>query len=407
MLKTAEQRGLKAGDMEVIQFVERIPFFQRNGEFDKRLYANIVKNVFRREARDFEEGLRDQIKIMKLFAPTLQAISFTDEQVRKEYEHRNQKVQVNYILVPPGSFQKDVAVTDEALHGYFDAHREDFLEPEAVNARIITLPLAPKASAADKAAMAAKAAELRTALASGADPVAAAKNSNATIKETGFFTTDAPSPDITPSLEVLQTLFTAKTGDLLDPVEGPGGYQIIRIAEKKPAFIPEFMAVKDKVSAALVNDKAAKLAAEKAAAIQKTIAEKTKTGMDFSAAARDLGLEPKQTPFFGLGEYVPEIGMSDDFTTAAFNLNKDHALSGVILTSRGPALLCWAATQPVDEKKFLEVKKDFTDSLYTQERIRVMNELIRSLREKAGLVSYIDQINAQQKEAMEKMRLRK
>ena len=96
-----------------------------------------------------------------------------------------------------------------------------------------------------------------------------------------------------------------------------------------------------------------------------------------------------------------------NFSAAAFTLNKEKPLSDVVFTSRGPVILYFEALQPIDEKKFEEVKKDFEESLYSAERVRVMNDIINTLREKAKLENYIAKINAQQKNAMEKMRVRR
>jgi hypothetical protein len=79
----------------------------------------------------------------------------------------------------------------------------------------------------------------------------------------------------------------------------------------------------------------------------------------------------------------------------------------VVITPRGPAILHWTATQPIDEKKFEEVKKDFTDSLYAEARVHAMNEVIDSLREKAKLENYLAQIKAKQDADREKMRVKK
>jgi peptidyl-prolyl cis-trans isomerase D len=406
LLKAAEERNIKVNDVEVIQYIGSIPFFQRDGQFDKRLYMNIVANVFRREARDFEEGLRNQIKIMKLFAPELKNINITSDMVRKEYERRNQKVQVSYLLLNPDTFTSDINPTDKDLQAFFDGQRDNFMEPEAVNATIITVALDAKASNEDKAKASAKVDEMFQKLKSGADLAATAKEYGATIKDTGFFNIDNPSKDLTWSFELLQEAFIARPGDILKPMEGPAGYQIVKVAEKKPAFIPEFTAIKDKVKAAYIKNKATAAATAKANELQKTIAAKIKGGMDFNAIAGELKLDVKQTDFFSMGGYVPEIGLSDDFTSAAFKLNKENPLSDVVITPRGPAILSWVATQPIDEKKFEAVKKDFENSLFSEERVKVMNATLRSLREKAKLESYLDKINAQQKRAMEKMRVK-
>ena len=406
LLRAAEKLHIQATDMEVVQFVETIPFFQRDNEFDKRLYSNMVKNIFRREPRDFEEGLRDQIKIMKLFAPKLKAISFTDDAVRKEYGRRNQKSQVNYLVIAPEAPAAGATASEKELRAHFDSHREDFLEPETINVTLLTFPLDAHATADDKTKLSASADEAFKELSGGADPAATARQHHATVKETGLFNMNAPHPDIAWSLDLLQQIFTAKQGDTLAPVEAPNGYQIVRVAEKKPAFTPEFSAVKEKVRVSFLREANTKAATDKAAQLQKTIADKLKAGADFIAIAKELGLSVKQTPFFGPGDYIPEIGISDDFTTAGLDLTKNAPLSDVIITPRGPAILCWSATQAADEKKFAQIKDDFTKALYSEERVRVMNELILSWREKAKLENYIEKINAQQKNAIEKLRVK-
>ncbi|MFH0752985.1 MAG: SurA N-terminal domain-containing protein [Candidatus Omnitrophota bacterium] len=404
LLKAAQERGIKVGDMEVIQYIGSIPFFQRDGQFDKRLYTNIVTNVFQREARDFEEGLRNQIKIMKLFSPELKKITLTDEMIRQEYERRNQKVRVSYVMIAPDSLTEGINPDDAKLKEFFTSQRDNFMEPEAVSATIISLPFDAKASGEEKSKTAANAQELVQKLNAGTDLAVAAKSFNATVKETGFFNIDSPSADLTWSFELLQQIFSAKTGDILAPSENANSFKIVKITGKKPAFIPEFEAVQDKVKDAYIKTKSMEAAQVKAAQLQKDIAEKLKSAEGFSAIATGLKLEAKQTGFFGTGEYIPEIGLSDDFTTAAFKLTKDNPLSDVVATSRGPVILYWDAAQPADIKKFEIVKKEFEDSLFAEERIRVMNELLRSLRDKAKLESYLDKINAQQKKAMDKMR---
>ena len=406
LLKAAEARGIQASDMEVVQAIANVPFFQRDGVFDKRLYANIVTNVFRREAREFEEGMREQIKIMKLFAPQLKAIDLSDQAVRKEYEHRNQKVQVSYALITPEMFSANITAEDKELNAYFDTHREEFLEPEAISATVVTLPVNEKTSDKERSGISDKADELYKELNAGADILATAKEFNATIKDTGFFNMKNPSPEL-PSLELLQQVFDGKVGDIIGPVESAQGFQIVKITNKKPAVTPEPGAIKDMLRDLVIKDKAGKIAADKAIEFQKTIAGKIKAGADFTVSAKQLGLEAKQTGFFGTGEYIPEIGLSSEFITTAFNLGKDDRLSNVVMTPRGPAILYWMATQPIDEKKFEEVKKDFTSSLFAEERMRVMNEVIGSLREKAKLEDYLANIKAKQDAEREKMRVKK
>jgi peptidyl-prolyl cis-trans isomerase D len=412
LLKAAEEQGIKVADMEVIRYIQELPFFQRDGQFDKMLYKSIVGNVFNknsfsREPRDFEESLRDQLKIMKLFQPAIKAIDLSDEAVRKEYEKRNQKAQVDYALISPDNYTKDVSADAAELAAYFKAHPDEFRQPEEVNATVLTVPVDAKATKEDKDKASAKADALLEKLQSGADLAAAATEFGAEVKETGLFSMNMPNPAISWTFELLQKLPASKVGDIMPVDEVPPGFQIVVVKEKKEAFIPEFDKVKDKVQTAVLKEKATKLATEKAAEIQKVLAEKVKSGVTFAAATKELKLDVKQTPLFTLGSYVPEVGMSEDFTKAAFTLNKDNSISAPVITPRGPAILSFVTIEAIDEKKFAADKKEFTDSLSQEKRMGVMNEMITSLKDKAKLENYLEDITSKQKNAVKKMQGKK
>jgi hypothetical protein len=93
-----------------------------------------------------------------------------------------------------------------------------------------------------------------------------------------------------------------------------------------------------------------------------------------------------------MGEYLPEIGISEDFSTAALALNDKDLLSNVVQTAKGPAVLWWGASQPFDDKKFEEDKQDFAKSLYQYEQSKAINEIVTEIRGRAKLESYLDKL---------------
>ena len=129
---------------------------------------------------------------MKLFRSETTGLHITDEEVRKEYQRRNQKVQVSYVLIDPKAFTKDVAVDDTILKAYYDSHREEFLAPDSVKVSYVTAPIADKATDKDKAAARAKALEVYQRLARNSDIAEAAKAVGLAVKETGFFSMEQP-----------------------------------------------------------------------------------------------------------------------------------------------------------------------------------------------------------------------
>ncbi|MBF0595066.1 MAG: peptidylprolyl isomerase [Candidatus Omnitrophica bacterium] len=392
LVKEANRRNIKVSDAEVIAYIQTIPLFQREGEFDQESYERMVKNAFQREPRTFEEGLRDQIKIMKMFRAETMGLNVPDETVRKEYERRNQKVQVDYVLIDPKTFTSAFPLSDKEMQDYFAAHGQEFMEPDSVKLQYAVFSFAPKATEDEKKAVIEKATAFYKKTTNKTDFAAAAKAAGADVKETGFFNMEQPETETNWTLETQQKIFEASAGDMLAPVQSAAGIDVLKIADKKAAFIPAFEKASDKVKERMLAEKTLAKAREKAADVQKAIAAKVAGGTSFDASAREQGLEKKTTPFFALGEYVPEIGISDDFASAAFALNKDKRLSDVVNTSRGPVVLYWQALQPIDEKKFEEVKKEFSNTLYEEQKVAAMNRVIKEIKEKAGLESYLDKI---------------
>lgn len=392
LVKEADRRKIQASDPEVIGYIANIPFFQRDGEFDRSSYEKIVKSSFQREARAFEEGIRDQIKISKLFRAETTGLNVADETIRKEYERRNQKVEVSYCLIDPKKFSDKLPLSDKDLQDYFDAHRQDFLEPDAVNLQYAVFPINSAAAAVAKKTISEKARIFYTKTKNTDDFAAAAAAAGADVKDTGFFNMEQPEIAMSLPLEILQKAFDAKTGEILKPVDTDAGIQVIKVLARKPATIPPFEKARTAIKEKMLAEKTLVMAKEKAAELQQTIADKLLNNIPFDAAAVGLGLTKKTTPFFALGDYVPEIGISEDFASAAFALSKDKPLSGVVQTSRGPVILHWEALQPIDEKKFEEVKKDFAATIYEEQKVAAMNRVIKEIKEKAKLESYLDKI---------------
>ena len=65
LLEKAKRRGIKVEDKEVIAAIEKIPLFQDKEGFNKKRYDQILKYL-RVEAREFEEEIRDSLKISKI-----------------------------------------------------------------------------------------------------------------------------------------------------------------------------------------------------------------------------------------------------------------------------------------------------------------------------------------------------
>jgi len=392
LLKEADRKGIKATDSEVIAFIQSMPFFQTKSTYDNKLYETILSHVFKRVPRDFEESMRGQIRIMKMFQTLTGHIAISDDDVKKEYERRNRKVKASYVLLQPKTFASTITLDPQEVQAYYDAHRQDFLIPESVNTRYLTVPLAEKATADEKKTASLKANELYTKITADGDIDTAAKAAGIKVKESGRFSMDTPDLDLGWPLDVFQQVFQASTSDVLGPVEAKEGFVIIKVIEKNVAYIPDFEKTKTSVADKMTEERSLKTAKEKAESLHTELAQKMQSGLSFSTAAKEANVIVKATPFFGMGDYLDEIGISEDFESSAFALNKDAALSRVVLTAKGPAIIHFDEEQPADMKKFEEVKKDFGASLHQERRTSIMNDMISDVRSRARLESMLDTV---------------
>jgi hypothetical protein len=64
----------------------------------------------------------------------------------------------------------------------------------------------------------------------------------------------------------------------------------------------------------------------------------------------------------------------------------------MVITAKGPVIFWFQALQPIDEKKFGEVKNDFALTLYREESAQAINAVVKEIRARAKMESYIDKI---------------
>jgi len=85
LLAEARKRRITAGDKEVIADIESSPIFQSKGAFNNKIYNEVLRYYLRVQPRIFEELIRQNIILSKLYKQVTDNVSLTDEQIREEY----------------------------------------------------------------------------------------------------------------------------------------------------------------------------------------------------------------------------------------------------------------------------------------------------------------------------------
>jgi peptidyl-prolyl cis-trans isomerase D len=373
LLYEAKRKKIKVTDAELINSIKYNPAFQKNGKFDKNLYQTIIRYKFRLQPRAFEEHLREDMLLKKLFDSVTNAVSLTDQEIKEAYKKENEQISINYMAGLPSDFQKDITPTEEELKDYFSKKSLDFKRPLSFNLEYLSFDSLEKIK--DK--------DLRLDKKQNLEKIA--KNYNLTIQETGLFAQDDPIPGIGWQEQISNLLPKLKTGDILPGQEIDNHYYLFRLKERKEPYIPEYQDLKDKVKAVFSKNKARDIAKEKTENCLKKLKDDFAINpkeIDFDKIAKEFALKSGSTDLFRFGSYIEGIGASDKIFTIANNLKEDE-FSEIIDIPSGFYIIKVKNRLPLDEQKFTEEKEKFSQKLLLQKKEEYFSKFLEELIKKS------------------------
>ncbi len=431
---------IKVSDKEVINFIEKLPLFQKQGRFNQARYNTFLDYVFRVTPRDFEEQIREMLKIDKLKNKVTSRINLTDEEIENVYKNEHELAKAFYALIEPQKFEDQIHPSYEELQDYYQNHKTEFKKPEQINVQYIALyfdqaqfkinvseeemlnyyqehieqftikdkkgkestrPLEEVKAQIKEKVILDKVRELledkiwRICDEIENDPALfeeVAKKNQLEVKETRFFGPQRVIPEIGLSYEFLNAAFTLKIDEVSNAIETPKGFFIIKVKEKKEPHIPPLDEIKEEVEAAFAIQKSWELAKNKGQDLlsqMKKLMQKEK--VNFAKAAEKLSLTVKETKKFTRSSYISGIGQSPEFTQGAFELDVG-GISDLITIPNGYCILSLENIFPIDEEKFTQEKEEFAKKLLARKKDVFYKIWLVNLKKKAKLVSNIKKI---------------
>jgi peptidyl-prolyl cis-trans isomerase D len=378
LLKEGQKRDIQVSDREVVTYIASFPFFQRDGQFDQVLYEEIVQNpsIFDRSTNEFEEGVRKQLIIKKLIDTVAPETVLSDTELKKEYQKRNEKITLQYVLFSASDFAKNASVSDDEIKTFYGQHKEEFRTSPTIVLNYV--------QAKDKALVFSLAKKLTP----GSNFAAVAKTLKLEVKTSTPFTQEQPILTFASNPDYVEKFFAMKPGEYSPALEVPDGWQIVQLKEKKDSVVPALQDIRDKVKEALLLEKGFALAKPQAdkSLLALTGALKTK---DFKTAATGLGLKAEETAAFGRKDYVANTGLVQEFQQEADSLNSQKRLSEVISTSQGPAIIYLEKMEKPEDGQFESDKENFRQMLSAERRNQILITFMTQLRAKANLQSKI------------------
>ncbi len=294
VLQHAREAGYRVSDADIVRQLEQIPALQVDGKFSRDRYAALLRAQGRSEV-EFEQDFRRDLEVQQLQNGIGISAFATPGEIRRRIEIEGETRDVAYVTLPASRFGPSatasteeiaahyaahkadymspetaslqylqlsladvaagVAVTDEALHQYYDqVAAERFLDPERRRARHILVETGKDDAGAKKKAEAiyarAKAGEDFAKLATGNsdDP-----GSKAQGGDLGWSTREAL---VAPFADAL---FAMQKGELRGPVKTQFGYHVILLEDVSPAHQRSFDEVRPELEGEYRNDQAQSL----------------------------------------------------------------------------------------------------------------------------------------------------
>ncbi len=425
----AERLGLTASDKEVADAI-RDQLKRPDGTvIDQAAYE---QNAIDQSGSigTFEQNMRDDLSSKKLEAFITSGVTVTEEEVLNDFQRKNTKYELSYVMIDPTELSKTIKPTDAELKDYFEKNKASyyisvpqkkiryiFVNTSKIGEKLPVTDTELRAEydnlSPDKkiAGVLGQEIVLRipkpeldgTILSKANDLVQRLKTGGATVTEQAFADmakghSENPATASTggklsgPVRENLnkpddpyQKLLKMKPGEVSDPISYQGRYFILRRGEEVPK---SFEDARKELEVSLRNRKAYSVAAELAQKISDALKQSKdvqKTAQEFAAQANmSVSDMIKETAYVKPGDDVPNIGVSPQFEEGIQPLEAAGDVGDKTPVQNGFAVPMLVDRKEPRDAEFDEVKAKITDLVKLQMARTQMDEIANAVAASAN-----------------------
>lgn len=390
----ANRIGLEVTDTEVRDSIATMQAFQPGGRFDKDTYLRVLRSNSLTPA-EFEESKRDELTVGKLQDLISAGVHVSEDDVHSRYVYDNEKVDLNYVEFKADPYVASVAVSDNDVQAYFDAHQDKFREPdrvrldyiqysaplflakaeispeevqayydshksefstpERVHARHILFQIAPDADDAARAEIRKQAEDVLAKARQGEDFAGLAEkysqdSSAGNGGDLGFF----PRGRMVPQFEAVA--FSLSPGAISEIVETEYGLHIIKVEAREEAKSQTLEEARPRILGELKAAKSIEMARQQA----HTDREKAAAGEPLAPLAEAIGTTVQTSIPVGKGETVPSVG--NLISNAAITLDT-NAVGPVVDGELGPVVFRVTEKIPAHVPPLTEIRAKVESAL--------------------------------------------
>ncbi len=430
----ARRVGLQVSDAEVQEAIlEQAAFQDADGRFvGEETYRNILRRAGY-TPDSYESAIRGELLTEKLQTILSDSVYIADAEVERAYRDQVERVEirylqlpfarfanqttadpaalesyfaerreefrlperrrVSYLLVDPLALEPMVAVSEDEISAYYDDNRDDYTQDERVRARHILLRVEDEAQ---DSVVEGRLTQIRSRIEGGEDFATLAgelsedPSSKVRGGDLGFFGRGM----MIGAFE--DAAFGAAPGQLVGPIRTSFGYHLIEVLEKQPGGTRSLEEARDEIHSTLVVERAADLAATRAADLASLVRreEPADAAALEALAAGEQGVEFRRLEPFARDDVVPGIGRATPFSSAAFALAVGESSEAVRVTD-GWAVMRVDEIVPPRLPELSEVRREVESAVLLREQRAAAERRLEQARQSLAGGSSLEDVAAE------------
>jgi peptidyl-prolyl cis-trans isomerase D len=236
------RRGINVTDDEIVQAIRtsplpefrNVPEFQTDSQFDLAKYQRwLTSSVAQQYLPSLEAQYRDELLRSKLFRLVTSDIYLSDPALWQRYRDEHEMVKVSLTAIIPRNAVPDstIRVSDAEIAAYYKAHQDEFQRPKTAYLSYVALPRIT--TAADTAAVRARADSARAEIVSGAPfaDVARRESADSASAAKGGDLSEWTKGSMDPAFD--SAAFALPLHTISQPVRSQFGFHLIEITSRK------------------------------------------------------------------------------------------------------------------------------------------------------------------------------
>jgi len=140
IVQAAHKAGFRVSDARVGNEIRAISQFQRDGNFDPDLYAQLLRNAGLSQAQ-FEDNVRRNLLTEQFTGGVADTVVVTEQELDRWLRLSEQQRKVGYYVVEIADYLGRTAPTDEDIRKFYQDNLERFALPERARAAYVELSL--------------------------------------------------------------------------------------------------------------------------------------------------------------------------------------------------------------------------------------------------------------------------